>query len=249
MAKIGDLDDDGDLGGWLDAWLAGSWARRSRNQKFLWHLFANPMMMTMIVKIIFMMVMLMVMMMVLMPMIMNYDYDAYNFVRKLGKKKQRFRLWRQKFLSGLSAIGLDVEEVRKFNDKEKTFWSIIKFCLAICKLTNIPIFAIYIYGISHHVCLLIHVQRASLKHIWPPTKEGQSNKVQKPNRTIPLHSISLPLLSQEVNSEGRNNVHFIKLHAPWPLLCRYTGRLLSGNVVPCTNALDHGLFCVVEVGS
>ena len=61
---------------------------------------------------------------------LNYDYDAYNFVRKLGKKKQRFRLWRQKFLSGLSAIGLDVEEVRKFNDKEKTFWSIIKFCLA-----------------------------------------------------------------------------------------------------------------------
>ena len=109
----------------------------------------------------------------------------------------------------------------------------------------------YIYGISHHVCLLIHVQRASLKHIWPPTKEGQSNKMPKPDRTIPLHSISLPLLSlavQEVNSEGRNNVHFIKLHAPWPLLCRYTGRLLSGNVVPCTNALDHGLFCVVEVG-
>ena len=31
--------------------------------------------------------------------------------RKLGKKKQRFRLWRQKFLSGLSSIGLDVEEV------------------------------------------------------------------------------------------------------------------------------------------
>ena len=122
--------------------------------------------------------------------------DAYNFARKLGKKKQRFRLWRQKFLSGLSAIGLDVEEVRKFNDKEKTFWSIIKFCLAICKLTNIPIFAIYIYGISHHVCLLIHVHRASLKHTWPPTKEGQSNKVQKPNRTIPLHSISLPLLSR-----------------------------------------------------
>ena len=80
--------------------------------------------------------------------------------------------------------------------KKKTFWSIIKFCLAICKLTNIPIFAIYIYGISHHVCLLIHVQRASLKHTWPPTKEGQSNKVQKPNRTIPLHSISLPLLSR-----------------------------------------------------
>ena len=25
---------------------------------------------------------------------------------------------------------------------------------------------------------------------------------------------------QEVNSEGRTNVHFIKLHAPWPLLCR-----------------------------
>ena len=133
--------------------------------------------------------------------------------------------------------------------KKKTSLSIIKYCLAICKFTNIPIFAIYIYGISHHVCLLIHVQRASLKHTWPPTKEGQSNKVQKPNRTIPLHSISLPLLSQEVNSEGRNNVHFIKLHAPWPLLCRYTGRLLSGNVVPCTNALDHGLFCVVEVGS
>ena len=77
------------------------------------------MMMTMIVKIIFMMVMLMVMMMVLMTMIMNYDYDAHNFVRKLGKKKQRFRLWRQKFLSGLSAIGLDVEEVRKSDDKEK----------------------------------------------------------------------------------------------------------------------------------
>ena len=33
------------------------------------------------------------------------------FYRKLGKKKQRFRLWRQKFLSGLAAIGLDVEEV------------------------------------------------------------------------------------------------------------------------------------------
>ena len=32
--------------------------------------------------------------------------------RKLGKKKQRFRLWRQKFLSGLNSIGLDVEEVR-----------------------------------------------------------------------------------------------------------------------------------------
>ena len=47
--------------------------------------------------------------------------DADNFARKLGKKKQRFRLWRQKFLSGLSAIGLDVEEVRKFNDKEKNF--------------------------------------------------------------------------------------------------------------------------------
>ena len=178
--------------------------------------------------------------------------DAYNFARKLGKKKQRFRLWRQKFLSGLSAIGLDVEEVRKSNDKEKTFLSIIKFCLAICKLTNIPIFAIYIYGISHHVCLLIHVQCASLKHTWPPTKEGQSNKMPKAGSNDSLafnfSATTLPAV-QEVNSEGRNNVHFIKLHAPWPLLCRYTGRLLSGNVVPCTNALDHGLFCVVEVGS
>ena len=35
-----------------------------------------------------------------------------NFLeRKLGKKKQKFRLWRQKFLSGLSTTGLDIEEV------------------------------------------------------------------------------------------------------------------------------------------
>ena len=66
-----------------------------------------------------MIVMLMVMMMVWMTMIMNYDYDADNFVRKLGKKKQRFRLWRQKFLSGLSAIGLDVEEVENPMTKKK----------------------------------------------------------------------------------------------------------------------------------
>jgi hypothetical protein len=31
--------------------------------------------------------------------------------RKLGKKKQRFRLWRQKFLAGLNTVGLDSEEV------------------------------------------------------------------------------------------------------------------------------------------
>jgi len=60
--------------------------------------------------------------------------------KKLGKKKQRFRLWRQKFLAGLSTVGLDVEE--------------------------------------------------------------------------------------EVNSEGgKSNVHFIKLHAPWPLLCRFAEEL------------------------
>ena len=34
-----------------------------------------------------------------------------HFSRKLGKKKQKFRLWRQKFLSGLSTTGLDIEEV------------------------------------------------------------------------------------------------------------------------------------------
>ena len=37
-----------------------------------------------------------------------------HFSRKLGKKKQKFRLWRQKFLSGLSTTGLDIEEVNFF---------------------------------------------------------------------------------------------------------------------------------------
>jgi anoctamin-7 len=61
-------------------------------------------------------------------------------LRKLGKKKQKFRLWRQKFLSGLSTTGLDIEE--------------------------------------------------------------------------------------EVNCEGnKSNVHIIKLHAPWPLLCRFAEEL------------------------
>ena len=34
-----------------------------------------------------------------------------SWLRKLGKKKQRFRLWRQKFLAGLSVLGLEAEEV------------------------------------------------------------------------------------------------------------------------------------------
>ena len=34
-----------------------------------------------------------------------------SFTRKLGKKKQRFKLWRKKFLSGLQAVGLDIEDV------------------------------------------------------------------------------------------------------------------------------------------
>ena len=33
------------------------------------------------------------------------------FIRKLGKKKQRFKLWRKKFLSGLQSVGLDIEDV------------------------------------------------------------------------------------------------------------------------------------------
>ena len=37
------------------------------------------------------------------------------FLRKLGKKKQRFKLWRQKFLSGLKSVGLDIEDVRILN--------------------------------------------------------------------------------------------------------------------------------------
>ena len=38
-----------------------------------------------------------------------------HFLRKLGKKKQRFKLWRQKFLSGLKSVGLDIENVRILN--------------------------------------------------------------------------------------------------------------------------------------
>jgi hypothetical protein len=34
--------------------------------------------------------------------------------RKHGKKKQKFRLWRQKFMAGLRAVGLDIEEVREY---------------------------------------------------------------------------------------------------------------------------------------
>jgi len=59
--------------------------------------------------------------------------------KKLGKKKQRFRLWRQKFLAGLNSIGLDIED--------------------------------------------------------------------------------------DVSEECKNNIHFIKLHAPWPLLCKYAEEL------------------------
>ena len=35
----------------------------------------------------------------------------FKFFRKIGKKKQKFRLWRQKFISGLQSIGLDIESV------------------------------------------------------------------------------------------------------------------------------------------
>jgi len=59
--------------------------------------------------------------------------------KKLGKKKQRFKLWRQKFLSGLKSVGLDIED--------------------------------------------------------------------------------------DVMEECKNNIHFIKLHAPWPLLCKYAEEL------------------------
>ena len=33
------------------------------------------------------------------------------FFRKLGKKKQRFKLWRKKFLAGLQTVGLEIEDV------------------------------------------------------------------------------------------------------------------------------------------
>ena len=35
--------------------------------------------------------------------------------RKLGKKKQRFKLWRKKFLTGLQTVGLDIEDVSTDN--------------------------------------------------------------------------------------------------------------------------------------
>ena len=41
----------------------------------------------------------------------KFIFQWNHFSRKLGKKKQKFRLWRQKFLSGLSTTGLDIEEV------------------------------------------------------------------------------------------------------------------------------------------
>ena len=39
--------------------------------------------------------------------------------RKLGKKKQRFKLWRKKFLSGLQSVGLDIEDVGDFDDGDR----------------------------------------------------------------------------------------------------------------------------------
>ncbi|XP_023344945.1 anoctamin-6 [Eurytemora carolleeae] len=59
--------------------------------------------------------------------------------RKIGKKKQKFRLWRQKFISGLQSIGLDIES--------------------------------------------------------------------------------------DVVAQCKNNLHFLKIHAPWSLICRYAEEL------------------------
>jgi hypothetical protein len=37
------------------------------------------------------------------------------YCRKQGKKKQKFRLWRQKFMAGLRSVGLDIEEVNSIS--------------------------------------------------------------------------------------------------------------------------------------
>ena len=57
------------------------------------------------------------------------------------------------------------------------------------------------------------------------TMTTQNSFVDKAMLLLDLDKVSTSTM-QEVNCEGnKSNVHIIKLHAPWPLLCRFVSSI------------------------
>ena len=113
------------------------------------------------------------------------------FSRKLGKKKQKFRLWRQKFLSGLSTTGLDIEEVNRYKSwkrenlqlqnckciKEVTLFKVI-FCLFVIR----PNIACYlIIQVTGSILEFSFDPIIQMDETTKPTYEGKLEATLKPN--------------------------------------------------------------------